>query len=124
GLPTALSLHAAGQRVLGLDVSTARLAAIRAGGVDLLAEDRTRLVRALEDPTAFRLDTDPDGLAEAAAVLVCVPTPVDEHLVPDLETLRAACATVVRHASLGQTLMLTSTTYVGRTEDLLVRPLR
>jgi len=124
GLPTALSLHAGGQRILGVDVSRSRLAAIRDGAVDLLDEDRERLDRALPDTEGFRLDDDASGLADASAVLVCVPTPVDEHLVPDLRALRGACEAVVRHARRGQTLMLTSTTYVGCTHDLLVRPLQ
>ena len=52
-----------------------------------------------------------------------MPTPVDEHLVPDLRILRRACASVVEHAVPGQTLILTSTTYVGSTHDLLYGPL-
>ncbi|MGH2854813.1 MAG: nucleotide sugar dehydrogenase, partial [Solirubrobacteraceae bacterium] len=51
------------------------------------------------------------------------PTPVDEQLRPDLQILREACASVVRHARPGQTLVLTSTTYVGTTRELLVQPL-
>src|SRR5688572_4680391 len=124
GLPTALSLHAGGQRVLGVDVSRSRLTAIRDGAVDLLDEDRERLGKALADVDGFRLEDDASGLADASAVLVCVPTPVDEHLVPDLRALRGACEAVVCQARRGQTLMLTSTTYVGCTDDLLVRPLR
>jgi UDP-N-acetyl-D-glucosamine dehydrogenase len=53
-----------------------------------------------------------------------VPTPVDECLQPDPRILRDACASVVRHARLGQTLVLTSTTYVGTTRELLARPLQ
>jgi nucleotide sugar dehydrogenase len=56
-------------------------------------------------------------------VIVCVPTPVDEHLVPDLRILERACAAVVAYAVAGQVLILTSTTYVGSTADLLVGPL-
>jgi nucleotide sugar dehydrogenase len=55
--------------------------------------------------------------------MVCVPTPIDEHLLPDMTLLANACATVVEHAVPGQTLVLTSTTYVGCTHDLLVKPL-
>jgi UDP-N-acetyl-D-glucosamine dehydrogenase len=56
--------------------------------------------------------------------VICVPTPVDEHLVPDLAILKSACDTVVANAVPGQTIMLTSTTYVGCTQDFLVDPLR
>ncbi|HKU29106.1 MAG TPA: nucleotide sugar dehydrogenase, partial [Arthrobacter sp.] len=122
GLPTALALNASGRRVLGLDVSEGRLAVIREERADLLDSDKARLNNALQDPT-FMLSSDLSLLARAAAVVVCVPTPVDEYLVPDLGILRAACASVVEFATAGQLLMLTSTTYVGSTRDLLALPL-
>ncbi|MEO7612658.1 MAG: nucleotide sugar dehydrogenase, partial [Streptosporangiaceae bacterium] len=122
GLPTALTFHAAGARVLGIDVSTSRLEAIHAETVDLLASDRARLSDALQSDT-LHLSADVTRLAEAAAVIVCVPTPVTEHLSPDLRALAGACATVVDNAVPGQCLVLTSTTYVGCTEDFLVKPL-
>jgi nucleotide sugar dehydrogenase len=122
GLPTALGLLAAGTEVIGIDVSAERLAAIRAGNVDLLPSDLERLAEFDGDPR-FTLTDDPAALAGARTVLVCVPTPVDRHLAPDLRALRAAAATVVEHAVPGQLLMLTSTTYVGTTRDLLTEPL-
>ena len=42
---------------------------------------------------------------------------------PDLAALRGACADVVRHARRGQIIILTSTSYVGTTRDLLIEPL-
>jgi UDP-N-acetyl-D-glucosamine dehydrogenase len=123
GLPTALQFHAAGRRVVGVDISAERLAAIRAHDVDLLDCDRIRLTEALNDGWDFVVSDSLDAIEDAAAVVVCVPTPVDEHLVPNLRPLRAACQQVVKHAQPGQTLMLTSTTYVGCTGDMLVKPL-
>lgn len=122
GLPTAVSLAEAGARVSGYDIAADRLATIRAGRADLLPTDQERLALHLTDGT-IELTADPATLAAADAVIVCVPTPVDDHLVPDLEPLRRACATVVEHAVAGQTILLTSTTYVGCTRDLLTAPL-
>nr|WP_232234510.1 nucleotide sugar dehydrogenase [Actinoplanes sp. N902-109] len=124
GLPTALALHAVGRRVLGLDISAGRLADIRAGRADLLTSDQEKLTGALADPGNFDLGTDPARMAEAATVLICVPTPIDHHLLPDLTPLAAACRSVVAQAVPGQTIILTSTTYVGCTRDFLVEPLR
>jgi nucleotide sugar dehydrogenase len=123
GLPTAISYHAGGSRVLGLDASEARLATITRGGADLLDRDQHRLSKALTTERLL-LTSHPRSLARAAAVVICVPTPVDNYLTPDLRMLEAACATVVANAVPGQLLLLTSTTYVGCTEDLLVGPLR
>jgi UDP-N-acetyl-D-glucosamine dehydrogenase len=121
GLPTALGYQAAGRRVVGIDVSGPRLDDIRAGSVDLITRDRDRLTDALADES-FELTGDLSRLSAAEAVIVCVPTPVDRYLVPDLTMLRAACAAVVEHAVPGQLLMLTSTTYVGCTNDMLFNP--
>lgn len=121
GLPTALAFHAAGARVLGIDLDSARLTAIRAGHVDLLDSDRGRLADAAQD---FELCADPARISEAAAVIICVPTPVTGELTPDLNALSAACASAVGHAVAGQVLILTSTTFVGCTEQLLAEPLR
>jgi len=123
GLPTALGLHDAGLTVHGIDVSPQRVDAVRAGAVDLLDADRRRLAQAL-DGDRFHAATDPTPLAQADVVLICVPTPLDHHLTPDLAPLTAACRTVVEHARPGQVLVLTSTSYAGTTRDLLAEPLR
>lgn len=122
GLPTAISFHAGGSRVLGIDVSARRLITIHAGQADLLPRDQERLAAALEGVDLV-LTAEVSRIAEAAAVVICVPTPVDEHLVPDLSLLKGACDTAVANAVPGQTIMLTSTTYVGCTQDFLVAPL-
>lgn len=123
GLPTSLAFHAAGSRVLGVDVSERRLSVIGDERADLLETDRERLTTALADPSSFQMTSDVSRLSTAAAVIICVPTPVDEYLVPDLRILESACATVVDAATPGQVLLLTSTTYVGTTRDMLVAPL-
>lgn len=122
GLPTSLAFHAAGCRVLGIDVSEERLDVVRRQRADLVDADRRRLANALED-NGYETTSDTARLAEAAAVIVCVPTPVDEHLTPELGILRRACRSVVEHAVPGQALILTSTTYVGSTRDLLATEL-
>ena len=122
GLPTAIALASTGTAVIGIDVLDSRLDAIRSAQVDLVAEDAVRLLPVLENDQ-LRLTTDGRQAAEAEVVLICVPTPVDRHQVPDLSALRSACASVVKHARRGQTIVLTSTSYVGTTRDLLVAPL-
>lgn len=122
GLPTSLALLDADVPVLGVDVSAGRLAAIRAGLVDLPAPAVARLTVAMASEQ-LQLTTDASALREADAVIICVPTPVDERRELDLRALEAACAAVVAHARVGQTLILTSTTYVGTTRKLLIEPL-
>jgi len=121
GLPTALAFAEMGAEIIGCDLSEDRLANIKTGDVDMLPWDRTRLLRQLD---SFKLTTEPSAIGVADAVVVCVPTPVDPHQSPDLRALTAACANVVRYATKGQLLVLTSTTYVGCTHEMLVEPLQ
>ncbi|EFE78137.1 nucleotide sugar dehydrogenase [Streptomyces sp. SID5466] len=122
GLPTALGLHANGISVLGIDHDPHRLEAIRNQNVDLIGPDRERLATALGE-SGFELTTDVARLAEADAVMVCVPTPVDSRLLPDLGPLSDACDKLVRYARAGQTFILTSTSFIGTTATMLVGPL-
>ncbi len=122
GLPTALSLLESGSRVIGVDVSTARLDAIVASDVDLLPDDLERLSEQLGSPN-LEITDDLARLSAADTIIVCVPTPVTEQLVPDLRALTSACAAVTAQASPGSTIILTSTTYVGCTREMVVEPL-
>ena len=105
-----------------MDVSEDRLAVIAAREVDLADTDRPRLEAALADGS-LELTSKAAAIAEADAVIICVPTPVDGDHQPDLTALRGACAAVVEQARPGQTIILTSTTYVGTTRELLTEPL-
>jgi len=122
GLPTAVALHGAARRIIGIDRNEQRLRDIAAQDADLGGPDRERLAAVLADGS-LELTTDPAAAKAADSVIICVPTPVDSQQSPDLSALRAACATVVRHARPGQVIILTSTSYVGTTRDLLTEPL-
>jgi len=122
GLPTALAFHAGGRSVVGIDVSPDRLIAIGAGLAHLIASDRKRLEKALVDDR-FQMTADLRTLSDARSVVICVPTPIDEFFTSDLTALKGACAAVAENTQPGQLLILTSATYVGCTEDLLVLPL-
>ena len=123
GLPTAVELHGKSPRIIGIDVSEQRLLDISARGADLTEADQERLAAALADGS-LELTSDPAAAAAAETVIICVPTPVDTSQTPNLAALRAACAAVVQYAVPGQMIILTSTSYVGTTRDLLTEPLR
>jgi len=122
GLPTAIGLVSRCKQVTGIDISEQRLREIAGGTADMPDSDRPRLAGALGSGT-LRLTTDKAAIADADAVIICVPTPVDADHVPELTALYGACADAVANARAGQTVILTSTTYVGTTTELLAEPL-
>lgn len=123
GLPTALSLHDAGFHVTGLDINQERLDAIRNGRVDSSSVAGEEIASALHG-RRLGLTDDASVLADADVVLIAVPTPVDESRTPEMNALESACSSYVQAARKGQTVILTSTTYVGCTSALLAEPLR
>jgi UDP-N-acetyl-D-glucosamine dehydrogenase len=122
GLPSAIALRRAGYRILGIDSSSNRLSEIRSGQAELAAGDREDLRAHLGDED-FTLTDEIAAVHGADRVLICVPTTVGAQGTPNCEALARACTAIVEHARAGQTLVLTSTTHVGSTRELLVEPL-
>ena len=56
---------------------------------------------------------------EVEAVLICVPTPLNDHREPDLSFVLETARTIAPHLNEGVLITLESTTYPGTTEDEL-----
>ena len=54
------------------------------------------------------------------AVIICVPTPLNEYHEPDLSYIRDTAKASAPHVRAGQLVVLESTTYPGTTEEVLV----
>jgi UDP-N-acetyl-D-glucosamine dehydrogenase len=122
GLPSAVALRSAGFRIVGIDTSVSRLTDVRNGLAALPGAQREDLRNRLGE-TDFELTDRIEAIHAADMVLICVPATVDAARHPNPEMLRQTCAAVVENARAGQTFVLTSTSGVGSTRDLLVRPL-
>ncbi len=122
GLPNAIALRRAGFRIVGIDTSSSRLNNIRGGLAGLSREDREELESGLEDDQ-FVLTGSVEAIHAADVVLICIPVVLDAQRRPNLDALTRTCETVVHNARAGQTLVLTTSSYVGSTRELLVEPL-
>lgn len=114
GLPlaVALSRHF---RVVGFDISEARIAELRRG------EDSTREVETDALAKAkVEYTSDPADLAQAGIIVVAVPTPIDGNRKPDLRPVVGASTTVGDHMSAGAVVVYESTVYPGLTEEICV----
>ena len=118
GLPLAVAFGR--QRpTIGLDLNEDKLAHYRAG------HDPSGEVEAEQLAAAKHLQFTSDAarLAEAAYIIVVVPTPIDAARRPDLRPLEGASRAVGKHMSAGATVIFESTVYPGCTEEVCV-PLR
>ena len=112
GLPLAIGL-ARHFPVCGFDIDDGRIAELGAGA------DRTREVEpdALAATTA-EFTSDAAAIAGFDVFIVTVPTPVDDHHVPDLSAVRTASRTVGGAIARGAIVVYESTVYPGVTEDI------
>ena len=119
GLPLARSAAAAGLKVVGLDRSRRVVEGLNAGRshVDDISDADVRAMR----EQGFEAVDRADVIAGAAAVVVCVPTPLTEHGAPDLGAVHAAVDDIAAHLTAGTLVVLESTTYPGTTDEV-VRP--
>jgi UDP-N-acetyl-D-galactosamine dehydrogenase len=113
GLPLATEFGRT-RRVVAFDINRRRIAELREG------RDHTREVapEALAAASRMELTDDPQTLAECDAILVTVPTPVDDAKRPDLRPLEGASTTVGRVIRPGTVVVYESTVYPGATEEV------
>jgi UDP-N-acetyl-D-glucosamine dehydrogenase len=118
GLP--LSLLCVGQkfRVTGFDIDQRK--------VDALEQGRSYLYRIpaeeIQEARAkgFSATSDFSKLVEMDAIIICVPTPLNEYLEPDLSYITNTAHVIAAHLRSGQLVVLESTTYPGTTQEVLV----
>jgi UDP-N-acetyl-D-galactosamine dehydrogenase len=111
GLPIALAF-ARKVRVIGFDISAERVAMMKNG-----QDPSDELPPEAFEGADITFTANPEDLAEASFYVVAVPTPVDEHRVPDLTPLTKASQTLAKVLKKGDYVVYESTVYPGCTED-------
>ena len=122
GLPLLAAFHRAGFPVLGFDVDPAKVEQLRAGR-NYLSHLGATLVSDMLAAGRFDATADVARLGEPDAVLICVPTPLGQHLEPDLGYVRRTATDLAQVLRPGQLVVLESTTYPGTTRDVVLPPL-
>jgi UDP-N-acetyl-D-glucosamine dehydrogenase len=118
GLPLALLFTEEGFRVTGFDIDTNK--------VDVLASSRSYMCRVPETEISlardrgFEATADFARIADMDIVVICVPTPLNDHREPDLSYVTATVSAIAPHVRRGQLIILESTTYPGTTEEIVL----
>lgn len=120
GLSVACAAADEGFEVFGFDTDPGRIQDLSDGTLSVPGVPDT-LFRSGIATGRLAFAADPSPIAECDVILICVPTPVNDHT-PDLSFVRAACETVAANLSKGGLAILESTTYPGTTDEV-VRPL-
>jgi len=119
GLPLALRFAEAGHKVTGFDTDPDKVSTLNAGR-SYIQHIPPNKIQKFVVSKHFTATTDFAKLKEADAVLICVPTPLDERREPDLSYVEQTALSIYPHLQKGQLIILESTTYPGTTEDLVL----
>ncbi|HYX68129.1 MAG TPA: nucleotide sugar dehydrogenase [Terriglobales bacterium] len=118
GLPLALLFSEEKFPVVGFDIDAAKVKTLNGGGSYIYRIPPTDIAAARQ--RGFAATSDYARIAEMDAVLICVPTPLNESREPDMSFITATAEAIAPHVHAGQLIVLESTTYPGTTEEVLV----
>jgi UDP-N-acetyl-D-glucosamine dehydrogenase len=118
GLPLALLFSEQKFRVTGFDIDEAKVKTLTAGGSYIVRIPGTEIEAARA--AGFRATSEYSEISEMDVVIICVPTPLDDHHEPDLSFIVTTAKSVASHLRPGQLIVLESTTYPGTTQELLI----
>jgi UDP-N-acetyl-D-glucosamine dehydrogenase len=119
GLPLALRFSDVGQRVTGFDLDKTKVDKLNAGQsyIQHIPADK---IRQHVEAKHFDATTDFKRLRDMDAVLICVPTPLDERRDPDMSYVENTARAIAPNLQRNQLIVLESTTYPGTTEELVL----
>ena len=118
GLPLALLFSGEGFAVTGFDIEERKVSTLNAGGsyiVRILPETIQKAQK-----SGFRATADYSEIERMDAIIICVPTPLNEYHEPDLSYVTGTVESIAPHLHEGQLVVLESTTYPGTTEEIVV----
>jgi UDP-N-acetyl-D-glucosamine dehydrogenase len=118
GLPLALLFSEQKFAVTGFDIDARK--------VETLARSESYIYRISAEEiraaqaAGFSATSDYARLEEMDAIIICVPTPLNQYHEPDLSFITDTTHAIAPHLQAGQLVILESTTYPGTTEEVMV----
>ena len=118
GLPLALLYSESGFPVTGFDIDERKVSTLNTSGSYIFRITPPEIEQARQQ--GFSATSDYVQLERMDAVIICVPTPLNEYHEPDLSYITGTAESIAPHLRAGQLIVLESTTYPGTTEEVLI----
>ena len=119
GLPLLDAFINAGFRTLGFDVDDAKVEQLNQGR-SYIKHVNSEQVKGWRDSGRFEATSDLSRMAEPDAIVICVPTPLNDSRDPDLTYVCGTGESIAANLRPGQLIVLESTTYPTTTRDVLL----
>jgi UDP-N-acetyl-D-glucosamine dehydrogenase len=118
GLPFLVEKAKVGFPVVGIDRKAERAEAV-ARGESYISDVTDEELRAVVERGLVSTTTSLDAVEGLDVVVICVPTPLDANLTPDLQYVEGVTRAISHRLRPGQLVSLESTTYPGTTEEVM-----
>jgi len=118
GLPLALLYSEQKFRVTGFDIDSRKIETLAKGGSYIYRIAAEEIQAAKKN--GFTATADYSRLTEMDAIIICVPTPLNEYHEPDLSFITDTTHSIAPYLRAGQFVVLESTTYPGTTEEVMI----
>src|SRR5205809_4341144 len=118
GLPLALLYSEEKFSITGFDIDLKKVNALNKGDSYIFRILPDEIQSAQQ--SGFAATSDFSQLRSMDAVIICVPTPLNEYHEPDLSYIVETAKCITPHLRPGQLIVLESTTYPGTTEEVLI----
>jgi UDP-N-acetyl-D-glucosamine dehydrogenase len=118
GLPLALLYSEQKFPVTGFDIDQRKIDTLASGGTYIFRITPEEIAAAKS--SGFKATADYSQITAMDAIIICVPTPLNEYHEPDLSYITNTAHAVAPYLRAGQIVILESTTYPGTTEEVLI----
>lgn len=119
GLPFAVEKAKVGFHVLGIEQNPRRADQVNAGD-NYIGDVHDEELRDLVSQRLITAETSFDRVPEMDVIVICVPTPLNKNLAPDLQYVATVTREVAQRLRPGQLVSLESTTYPGTCEEVML----
>jgi len=118
GLPLALLFSEQKFAITGFDIDQRKVDTLAKGGsyIYRISSEEIQTAKA----QGFSATSDYAHIEEMDAIIICVPTPLNQYHEPDLSYITDTTHAIAPHLQPGQLVVLESTTYPGTTEEVMV----
>lgn len=119
GLPLALEFADKGFKTIGFDIDEKKIPVLNAGR-SYIKHIKAEKIKKAVDAKKFEATSDFSRLPSTDAIIICVPTPLNEHREPDMSFIENSGKVIAKYLRKGQIVSLESSTYPGTTEEILL----
>jgi len=119
GLPLALEYATKGFKTIGFDIDERKIPILNSGK-SYIKHIKAEKIKKTVNNKKFFATADFSRLPEADAIIICVPTPLNEHREPDMTFIENSGNMIAQYLRAGQFVSLESSTYPGTTEEILL----